>query len=211
MPKNSKGFSPMGVVLILVAVGLVGFTGWFVYRATKNTNASLTAAQRSNESSAAAGAHAQSQSDAGTSAPTTDMDSAIARASDPTPTTDSDSSSAPVASNGSILTIDKVSVDIPTYYGSPGTTEYKRVSLTIHNNTSSQQSYDVGGIRGVTSTKEVVDPMNNLPGSSEWQSTNIAAGGEAKVSVLFKKDQDLVLIQWKAQSNTDTLYYVVQR
>ena len=36
--KNQKGFSAIYVVLIITIVGIIGFTGWYVYNTQRNNN-----------------------------------------------------------------------------------------------------------------------------------------------------------------------------
>lgn len=41
MHKDQQGFSALGVVLIVVVLGILGFTGWFMYHSQKSTNKTL--------------------------------------------------------------------------------------------------------------------------------------------------------------------------
>jgi cytoskeletal protein RodZ len=41
MKKNQSGFSAIEALLILVIVGIIGGTGWYVIQANKNTNDTL--------------------------------------------------------------------------------------------------------------------------------------------------------------------------
>lgn len=52
MKINHKGFSPVAIILLIVLVGLVGATGWYVYNSNKKTNESLNNAQNSVNSAA---------------------------------------------------------------------------------------------------------------------------------------------------------------
>jgi Tfp pilus assembly protein PilV len=43
MPKaDQKGFSIIEAILILVVIGVLGFTGWFVYHARQTANKDLS-------------------------------------------------------------------------------------------------------------------------------------------------------------------------
>lgn len=44
MNKNQKGFSAVEGLLILIIVGLIGFTGWYVWQAKQNADKTLNAA-----------------------------------------------------------------------------------------------------------------------------------------------------------------------
>ncbi len=46
MKKNGKGFSPIGLLLILVVMGLIGFLGWYVWQAKDETNSAKTNSSR---------------------------------------------------------------------------------------------------------------------------------------------------------------------
>src|SRR5689334_13162813 len=49
---NQKGFSVVEALLILVVLGILGFTGWFVYHAKQSSDKNYSAASTSDSSNA---------------------------------------------------------------------------------------------------------------------------------------------------------------
>lgn len=52
MKLNQKGFAPIAILLVIGIIGIVGGTGFYIYKAQKDTNKSLNNASASNNSSA---------------------------------------------------------------------------------------------------------------------------------------------------------------
>lgn len=66
MHRNESGFSAVEVLLVLVIVAILGFTGWFVWNSQKNTNKTLSDTNKSQAATSKAEKNTPTTADATT-------------------------------------------------------------------------------------------------------------------------------------------------
>ena len=119
---------------------------------------------------------------------------------------DSNTTTTPVA--GASLTINKVQILTPSYFGNTApdatTDQVRVVFVTMKNLTSSPQTYSVLDFSATTNTGVIVKPRVYAGAGmgTIWNNSTLAPGGTISQPLLFDEGDNIVTLQWSPSGSS---------
>ncbi len=137
------------------------------------------------------------------------LTSAQATAAKPSATTTvSDNNSSTVPASGGSLTINKVQILTPSYFGNTApdanTDQVRVVFVTMKNLSSTPQTYSVLDFSATTNTGQIVKPRvyAGTGMGAIWNNTTLAPDGSTSQPLLFDQSDDIVTLQWSLSGSS---------
>ncbi|MET0779557.1 MAG: hypothetical protein ABWY71_01860 [Candidatus Saccharimonadales bacterium] len=193
-------------ILVLVGIGGIAYNQWRKLQALDSRNSSLTAQVKQ-----------LTTSNTDLKAKNVTLSNSVkvltgtqAKASKPTGSSSTTDSNSSKPAPGASLTINKVQIVTPSYFGNTGTEadtyQLRAIFITMGNLTASSQTYNLLDFTATTDKGEIVKPLIYAgPASGNfWNSSTLAAGGSTNQAITFKASDNIVTLQW-TPSGSDTI------
>lgn len=194
MREKQNGFGVVEGLLILIIVGLIGFTAWFVWHSKNSTDTTFAAADKAASSQIA-------------SKETAAIKDTPAKSGSKIPAAENSTAAQAAATKITVTSVKDMpgSSFAKTGY-TPPSGNLRVVYLSIHNSSATDQQYDVSQFSAATSSGEIVKPRVYSPVESTlWNNATLASDGSKDITIAFGTDQAITTLYWKSATGNITV------